>query len=323
MWEAAERVLHDMQGDVLVIFDCCDSGYLDGRGSAYTFDYLAACGDHKTTWVPGKHSFTSALIWALKELGPDESELTVSSKRKTPFKVQQLRDKIKEHEHFPEDQQPRLFSRFSDVTEPIWLAPIEKAITPTTPEIISICRRRSSGAKPDSRPEERSYVDLRFFFKEEITYNDADKVARMVRSTVQNQNLDLNANHVSALGFGSTATARKRFKRAFHSILAANSFSKVSPQAKDKEPEESDSPVRKRAKIGPQSKENDAQHGPGSLRASKCPVTPVSDETQSDAEAHVTVHVESGATASVDVHLTTSGAVTSDAVGIHIIPKSE
>lgn len=324
MWEAAEKLLHNMQGDVLVIFDCCDSGYLDGRGTVHAFDYLVACAENKWTHEPGEKSFTSALIWALKELKPDmDPGLTVNSKRKKPFKIQQLRDKIKEHEKFPNDQQPRLFSRFGNVTEPIWLAPISKVTTPSTPDNTPLGRRKSMTTRSDNRPEELSYVDLRFFFKETITCRDAEKVARMVRPTIQNQSLELNANHVSALGFGSTVTARTRFRRVFHSIVAANSFSKVSPRAEDEEPEEFVSPVRKRAKIGPPRKENKVQHVHGQSSASKHPATPVSDETQSDAEAHVTVHVESGATASVDVHLTTSGAVTSDAVGIHIVPKSE
>lgn len=326
MWEAAELILHGMQGDVLVIFDCCDSGYLDGRGTVYTFDYLAACAENKRTHLPGPNSFTSALIWALKELKPDvESDMNANSKRKQPFKIQQLRDKIREHAFFPPDQEPRVFPRLGNVAETIWLAPVKRRTSPFTPQAVPIDWRTRSSTKPDNRPEERSYVDLRFFFKEVITVSDVGKVAGMVKSAVQNQSLELNANHVSALKFGRIPSFR--FKRAFNSIRFSNSFLKKSPRVdEEEEQEEFDPIVRKRAKTGQPRKEDRAQHDPKSLLGIlHRPATPVSDDTQSDADAHVTVRVESGAAASVDVHLTTSSALsnTPDALGIHISPKAK
>ncbi|KAF1966736.1 hypothetical protein BU23DRAFT_603371 [Bimuria novae-zelandiae CBS 107.79] len=322
MWEAAEKLLHHMKGDVLVIFDCCDSGYLDGRGPGYSFDYLVACAEHKKTWKPSSHSFTSALIWALKELKPDPNrELATESKPNRPFKVQELRDKIREHPPFPHDQEPRIFPRWSHMTEPIWLSPIpKKPVSPTYHDGPS-ARLRSSSTASDTRPEECSYVDLRFFFKEDITIDDAPKVARMVSAAVQDQSLELNARHVSVLEFGSITPPRERLRKAFNSIRAANSFSRRSHLADDAyEEEDLEPPVRKRAKINHSKIEQNTQPVLNSLSVSQRPVTPMSEGPPSDAETHIDLHFEPGAVWSVEVRrpLNNDPSTTTKVVGIRI-----
>lgn len=70
-----------------------------------TFEYIAATQHDKTTRVPGKDSFTSALIWALKELKP-----------KGRFTTVELLGKIKNAPYFPRDQEPVLRERESTCT---------------------------------------------------------------------------------------------------------------------------------------------------------------------------------------------------------------
>jgi len=118
-WHEVERTLVSISSDVLVIFDCCQAGLLcrsaqDGLVTeGRVFQYLGACESEQQTKSSGRHSFTSAVIWALKEL-VDESS----------FPVTRLVKKIEEHTDFPNDQQrPVLFGgRFDPVSVNICLA---------------------------------------------------------------------------------------------------------------------------------------------------------------------------------------------------------
>lgn len=118
IWSSAEHIIKDTKSDVLVIFDCCHAGALDQNRAPFVsraFEYLAATSADSTTKKPGKESFTSALIWALKE-----SLKGISTQR--------LVSKVKEHEHFPEDQYPRLTERGGECLRKIALAPIDVGI---------------------------------------------------------------------------------------------------------------------------------------------------------------------------------------------------
>lgn len=68
VWNSAEHNIRATRSDVLFIFDCCYAGELEKNvrsGFArQAFDYLAATSDKSTTRKPGKHSFTTALIWS-------------------------------------------------------------------------------------------------------------------------------------------------------------------------------------------------------------------------------------------------------------------
>jgi hypothetical protein len=70
-----------------------------------------ACAKDETTRKPGPGSFTSALIWALNELG-----------KKGGFDSAELRQKIIEAEGFPKDQHPDLFDRVQPNSEHVWIA---------------------------------------------------------------------------------------------------------------------------------------------------------------------------------------------------------
>ena len=104
VWNITENNLHGIQSDVLQIFDCCYAGTLGTtRGvSQQSFEYLAATGADDTTPSPGDTSFTSALIWALKELSKD---------RTGRFTTVHLLEKIQQAPDFPRDQKPVLSKR--------------------------------------------------------------------------------------------------------------------------------------------------------------------------------------------------------------------
>ena len=119
VWNITENNLHEIQSDVLQIFDCCYAGTLATRGiSQQSFEYLAATAADDTTASPGKTSFTSALIWALKELAKDSS---------ARFTTVHLLGKIQEAPNFPDDQKPILSKRRENpANERIILHPLKQ-----------------------------------------------------------------------------------------------------------------------------------------------------------------------------------------------------
>lgn len=68
-----------------------------------SFEYLAATEELGSTKVPGKDSFTSALIYALDAL--------VKERADGRFTTVELLNKIKDAPHFPKDQNPMFFHR--------------------------------------------------------------------------------------------------------------------------------------------------------------------------------------------------------------------
>ena len=93
IWEQVEAVLADAIPDLLVIFDCCFAGRLAQskvRGPHKIFDFIGSTLAEKKARGPGRDSFTSALVHALKQLAskPDGFDLT------------ELLDSVKTYEHF-------------------------------------------------------------------------------------------------------------------------------------------------------------------------------------------------------------------------------
>lgn len=118
-WHEVERTLVATLSDVLVIFDCCRAGLLcksaqDGlENNDRIFQCLGACESDQRTRSSGDRSFTTAMIWALKELAKESS-----------FPVTKLVKKIEAHVGFPHnDQRPVLFGgRFAPASANIHLA---------------------------------------------------------------------------------------------------------------------------------------------------------------------------------------------------------
>jgi len=85
------------------------------------FEFLAAAKPNATTGVPGKESFTSALIYALVKL--------VDQKPEGRFTTVELLNTIKDHApHFPKNQEPMLVERGDSHTQAgrIMLHPIQR-----------------------------------------------------------------------------------------------------------------------------------------------------------------------------------------------------
>lgn len=120
-WKDIETTLGKADADVLVILDCCCSGVLrcptmegqtDG-GPRRKFQYITACTADQLSRSAGPQSFTTAMIWALKELAVEPG-----------FTVRRLVRRLVSYEDFPrEDQEPLVFdSRFGPHEGDIWLA---------------------------------------------------------------------------------------------------------------------------------------------------------------------------------------------------------
>ena len=116
IWNKTESNLQDTNADVLQVFDCCYAGNLGtDRGGTRVFEYLAATSANETTKCPGPHSFTMALIWALKDLANTHKRFTTSD----------LLNKIKdEAPNFPRGQKPVLSKRYDHSAELIILEPL-------------------------------------------------------------------------------------------------------------------------------------------------------------------------------------------------------
>jgi hypothetical protein len=169
VWNSAENNIKQTKSDVLVIFDCCHAGELEKnirsgfkRGA---FEYLAATSANSTTRKPGKHSFTTALIWALKALVATEKS----------FSTQDLLTNILcKAPDFPEEQSPRLSERGSSCLRRIVLAPLSNDIIIEPPE-----------AKPQEEEEgSRTDLSLRFVFNRCITQNMVKDLAVELRRLI-------------------------------------------------------------------------------------------------------------------------------------------
>jgi hypothetical protein len=107
--------------DVLLIFDCCFAGKLCGtldRRSFSTriFEFLGGTSSNGLARLPGKESFTRALIWALEELADEKDGFTTS----------RLYSKILIAPDFPHHEQtPVLSERRGDCLKRLVLAPLE------------------------------------------------------------------------------------------------------------------------------------------------------------------------------------------------------
>ena len=96
VWQEAEGLIHTAsRPDIFLIFDCCHAGRLLNMRqrpawSDRIFEFLGATGPDGTTPLPGKESFTSALIWALEQLADEHAR----------FMSNELLEKILEAPHF-------------------------------------------------------------------------------------------------------------------------------------------------------------------------------------------------------------------------------
>ncbi|KAL9088953.1 MAG: hypothetical protein Q9165_006010 [Trypethelium subeluteriae] len=145
MWREAEQNIKDAEADVLLIFDCCHAGWMCRSNEPHRYEVLAACTADAKTHIPGKSSFTSALIWALERL--------YNRKDKPYFRTTELLQVIIQCPQFPQDQHPFVKERVHD-TDHIALAPRTSGNQPIINDI-------KKGDHTQS-PVKTSYYDLRF-----------------------------------------------------------------------------------------------------------------------------------------------------------------
>jgi hypothetical protein len=171
LWHEAESIVKKTRADVLIIFDCCFAGNLISHGrSIYprrNFEFLAATGHSTTTPVPGPHSFTSALVWALEKL--------VASK--VPFSTMELFNQIgNEAPNFPRKQIPILKQRYELTDRRLMLPPIPKdgefAPAETKPSV-----EKHKEAVKES-------LDLRFFFDKRPSDEDIQQLSKELKELI-------------------------------------------------------------------------------------------------------------------------------------------
>jgi hypothetical protein len=168
VWDSAEHNIRSTKSDVLVIFDCCHAGALEKNirspFNRRAFEYLAATSAKSTTRKPGPQSFTTALLWALKDL---------VAKNKI-FTTQELLTRILHAPDFPEDQGPRLSERGAACLRRIALAPLSQE---------NVCEAYRTQPQDE---EEGQGVDLslRFVFTEYITEEMVTELATDLKKVI-------------------------------------------------------------------------------------------------------------------------------------------
>lgn len=204
-WSLVEGVLSKTKADVLEIFDCCHAGLLcapaeQTRSLTRSFEILTACAHNQRTPTPGPHSFTTALVWALKELARSEG-----------FFTNQLNAKIREYPDFSRNQQPQLFpSRFDPSGDYLHMAPV------------SGLRQQPSGTTRSKRNEEvekEQMLDLRFHYKGEISGADLEHLTNALKVGVLRR-ADIKAHRVTALGRYNFATYDLRRRNMMKHVSA-------------------------------------------------------------------------------------------------------
>ncbi|KAJ8071114.1 hypothetical protein OCU04_001455 [Sclerotinia nivalis] len=195
VWSSAEHNIQNTQSDVLVIFDCCNAGEMDRgvRGGDFTkraFEYMAATSQRSTTKRPGPESFTTALIWALKEM--------VCFKPGRSFSTHELLRKICQAPNFPRPQAPRLTERgLIGSRRKIVLVPLDKQSKPKTTEEKSIA----------IMDEIMETINLRFVFNGKITEKMVREFAQAISKIISEG--DFVASTVLWEGINTSSSTKK------------------------------------------------------------------------------------------------------------------
>ena len=163
VWNSAERHIHDTESDILVIFDCCDAGALqDNHRGLHSFEFLGACEKGQITPKPGKTSFTSAMIWALRALAEE----------KPGFDSGELKSKIKQHNDFPNHLRPVLAPRLQPSGSHVWIEPANGAAS-SSPD-----RPRAQHYREETAEAAAEWLDLRLYFNRSQADNDIGQLAK-------------------------------------------------------------------------------------------------------------------------------------------------
>ncbi|PVI01371.1 hypothetical protein DM02DRAFT_727909 [Periconia macrospinosa] len=171
VWSKAEQNISGAQGDILVVFDCCYAGSFGGtkvRASRPNFEFLAACGEQEVAAVPGKTSFTTAFMWAMKDF---------KEREEYPFTSRQLVDRIKTRFMDENTQTPELQVRDPQACGSIWI----------TPQNLSTPIQERVASQGEHRRAHHEYIDLRLNFYRKLEPVDAANVAKHLTRLVRDE----------------------------------------------------------------------------------------------------------------------------------------
>jgi hypothetical protein len=173
------------------------------RGSAFTrkaFEYMAATSHNSTTRKPGPHSFTAALIWALKEM--------IRRKPGKRFSTQELLSQIYKAPEFPYNQSPRL---------------IEGGLTPCLRKIVLGPVDVEHGLEQDeehsaqSQTVTQNFLNLRFAFDRVITTKMVNGLAKDITHLMSQRDLGISTvlwEGINSARVDFTASEIRRLKSA-------------------------------------------------------------------------------------------------------------
>lgn len=168
-WTSVEECLkHVDSADILVVFDCCHAGALSAdHRTPFRFEFLGACNNGEITPKPGKNSFTSAMIWALRDL----------LKEQPGFHSVELQEKIKDYEGLKCD--PVLFPRFQQQSAvPVWIEPMASLEEPQI-------KRSRTKQNDDAADATADWFDLRFHFKRGQEDKDVEQLVQSLKPHAQ------------------------------------------------------------------------------------------------------------------------------------------
>jgi len=207
IWNNIDNMFEHIKADMLEIFDCCYAGDLGRNQQAWGMrcsEFLGATSSQSTTMVPGKHSFTSALIWALETLAREQERFTVSG----------LSRKIREAPDFPSDQVPVHFDRGMHSIERIVLAPLSEKSQANPPSPNDLSRSSPQGL-----------LSLNFVFEAPPTVQDIEKLGNALNRVMYKNQMPVSrivwggfgawgGNHPSPGAGSSVIKAANQFKKA-------------------------------------------------------------------------------------------------------------
>ncbi|RDW74874.1 hypothetical protein BP6252_06016 [Coleophoma cylindrospora] len=192
VWHEAEPIIKTADADVLFIFDCCFAGNMakveDRAYSERKFEFLAACASTSVTPMPGKRSFTSALIWALERLAETRPQFT----------TMELQNKINhESPDFPEDQTVQLMERGDPCLQKLVLAPLPKP-----------GEENKTTYAPENKKASRIqlYLDLRFFYDHTPDEDEILRLSAGLRELIRTESIS--PRHVSWAGLKTADMVR-------------------------------------------------------------------------------------------------------------------
>ena len=173
-WNLVEANLQGTEADVFEIFDCCYAGnFRSNEFSTRIFEFLAATSAGSVTRSPGKNSFTSALIWALRQFAKGGEKFTTS----------ELTNRIKEAPYFPKEQVPVLCERNAASSLRLVLAPL--------PEGKSQVEQQQHSPTPMSacNQEDREVLTLKLVLEKLPDKTDIARLAKVVKQLIAGQHM--------------------------------------------------------------------------------------------------------------------------------------